>query len=115
MPEEHAVETVGQGYIAAAGANVPPTGAHGRATSEAHLLWVLQGTKAREAALRLLLNRFASDIEAAKELFAATKPAELELQVEYARKLTADYLTESEKLFELVGSLTRPSTGSRIE
>jgi hypothetical protein len=115
MAEEATAETATQGYGAATGTNFPTTGAHSHATSEAHQLWQLQATKVREAALRLLLNRFASDIEAARELFAATKPAALELQVEYARKLTINYLMESEKLFKLVGNLIRPTPDSRIE
>jgi hypothetical protein len=115
MPEEVTADTAGQDHGHAVSTNAPATRAHSHTTSEAHQLWLLQASKVREAALRLLLNRFISDIEAARELFGATKSSKLELQVEYARKLTADYLTESEKLFELVGSLTRPSTDSRIE
>ena len=115
MPEEATAETAGLGYDEDAGNSRSTTQAQKQATSEAHQLWLLQATKVREAALRLLLSRFAGDIEAARELFGATKSSQLELQVEYARKLTADYLTESEKLFDLVGDLIRPRMDPRIE
>ena len=112
MPEEATAETTGQGYGPDAGNGLSTTRAQNQATSEAHHLWLLQATRVREAALRLLLNRFAGDIEAPRELFGATKSSELELRFEYARKLTPDYLTESERLFDLISDSHPTKDGS---
>ena len=109
MPKHATMTTVGQHAPAGSCTKPSLTGpdVRGYATPEAHDAWLHQATKAREAALRLLLNRFTSDIEAARELFGGSKPADVERQAEYARKLTADYLAESEKLFELIAKLNR--------
>lgn len=73
--------------------------------TDAHAAWLCQATNARDAALRILQNRFRDDLEVATQLVGPTKPAAVALQTEYANKLMAAYLAESEKLFELMGKL----------
>jgi hypothetical protein len=72
-----------------------------------HKAWLHQAIKAREAALHLLQDRFRNDLEAAAQLVGGSRPAAIESQAEYATKLKADYLAESEKLFDLMSQLAR--------
>jgi hypothetical protein len=62
--------------------------------------WLDQATKLRDKAFRISQDRFVKELEA--ELVGAIDPDTLALQVESAAKLTADYLAESEKMFELM-------------
>ena len=75
--------------------------------TDSHVAWLRQATNARDAALRILQNRFKDDLEVATQLVSPTKPSAIELQAQYANKLMAAYLAESEKLFELMGRLVR--------
>jgi len=75
--------------------------------TEGHAAWLRHAINAREAALRMLQNRFREDLEVAAQLVGNTKPAAVELQEQYANKLMAAYLAESEQLFELMGKLAR--------
>jgi hypothetical protein len=64
------------------------------------IAWLDQATKVRDEALRLLHDRFLKDLERATELVGPRKSTALALQAEYAEKLTADYLAESERQFK---------------
>ena len=69
--------------------------------------WLDQAKRVRDQALRLMRERFAKDLESAAEIVGSTKPEVLAREAEYARKLTAEYLAESEKLFALMSRLAR--------
>lgn len=74
--------------------------------------WLRGATKERDEALRLLRHRFTKDLEAAAQLVGSRNPKAFASQVEYANKLTADYLTESDKLFTLMNRLRNPPRSS---
>ena len=69
--------------------------------------WLHQARKVRDEALRLLRERFTQDLESAVEILGSRDPEALAAEVEYANRLTADYLAESEKLFALMGRLVQ--------
>ena len=69
--------------------------------------WLDQAKKVRDQALRLMRERFAKDLESAEQLVGSTKADALAREAEYARKLTAEYLAESERLFALSSRLAR--------
>jgi len=75
--------------------------------ADAHDAWLSQARKTRDAALCLLRDRFASDLEAAAQLIGRDRPRAVALQADYATQLTANYLAESEKLFESMSRLAR--------
>jgi hypothetical protein len=88
----------------AAGAKWRPA-AQGPADDQA--VWLEQAKKVRDQALRLLRERFAKDLESAEQVVGSTKPEALAREADYARKLIAQYLAESEKLFALTSRLLR--------
>lgn len=67
--------------------------------------WLNQATRARDAALRLAHDRFIKDLDAAARLVDRTDA--VALAMEYADKLTAEYLTESHKLFQLTSKFVQ--------
>ena len=69
--------------------------------------WLDQARKVRDQALRLMRERFAKDLESAAQIVGSTKPEAVAHEVEYARKLTAEYLVESDRLFALSKRLAR--------
>ena len=76
--------------------------------TDSDIAWLRQATNARDAALSILQNRFRDDLEVATQLVGPTKPSAIDLQAEYADRLMAAYLAESEKLFEVMAKLVRP-------
>jgi hypothetical protein len=74
--------------------------------------WLDQATKMRDKAFRFLQDRFIKDVGEAAQFVRCIDPNALALQKEYATKLTADYLAESEKMFEL---MTRLAQKGRLE
>ena len=70
-----------------------------------HAAWLVQATKVRDEALRLMHERFIKDLEDVTQLVGGNDPIAFRLQVEYADKLTAGYLAESERLFDLMNKL----------
>jgi hypothetical protein len=75
--------------------------------SSDHIAWLDQATKARDAAFRLAHDRFMKDFEVAAQLVGCRDPNTLALEMEYADKLTAEYLTESNKLFHLMSKFAQ--------
>lgn len=71
------------------------------------IAWLAQATKVRDEALRLMRERFSKDLEDVRLFVSCNAPNAFTLQVEYATKLTADYLAESERMFELISKLAR--------
>ena len=69
--------------------------------------WLNQATRARDAAFRLAHDRFIKDLDTAARLVDRTDPNAVALEMEYADKLTAEYLTESHKLFQLMSKLVQ--------
>jgi hypothetical protein len=69
--------------------------------------WLYQAQKVRDEALRLLRERFKQDLELATQLLGSRKPDALAAGADYANKLAADYLAESEKLFGLMSKLVQ--------
>ncbi len=69
--------------------------------------WLDQATKVRDRAFRFLQDRFIKDVGEAAEFVGCIDPNALALQMEYATKLTADYLAESERMFELMSRLAQ--------
>jgi hypothetical protein len=69
--------------------------------------WLEQATKVRNKAFGFLQDRFIKDIDEAAQFVGRIDPNALALQMEYATKLTADYLAESERLFELMSRLAQ--------
>jgi hypothetical protein len=69
--------------------------------------WLDQAKKVRDQALHLMCERFAKDLESAQQIVGSTKADALAREAEYARKLTAEYLAESERLFALSSRLAR--------
>jgi hypothetical protein len=69
--------------------------------------WLLQAKKVRDEAIGLLRERCARDLELAAELLEGRKTEALVIEIEYASKLTRDYLAESEKLFEITRRLVQ--------
>lgn len=66
-----------------------------------------QATKVRDEALRLLHERFSKDLKDVIQLVGCSAPDAFTLQVEYASELTANYLAESERMFDLMSKLAR--------
>jgi hypothetical protein len=77
------------------------------ATDDGKAACLRDAINAREAALRILQNRFREDLEFAAQLVGHTKPAAVQLQEQYANELMRAYLAESEQLLERMGNLTR--------
>ena len=77
------------------------------ATDDGKAACLRDAINAREAALRLLQNRFREDLEFAAQLVGHTKPAAVQLQEQYANELMKAYLAESEQLLDLMGKLGR--------
>jgi hypothetical protein len=69
--------------------------------------WLDQATRARDKAFRCLQDRFIKDVGEAAQFAGCIDSNALARQMEYATKLTADYLAESEKMFELMSMLAR--------
>jgi hypothetical protein len=69
--------------------------------------WLDQATRARDAAFRLAHDRFSKDRDAAARLVGCTDPNALALEMEYTDKLTAEYLTDSNKLFQLMSKFVQ--------
>jgi hypothetical protein len=69
--------------------------------------WVNQATRARDAAFRLAHDRFIKGLDAAARLVHRTDPNAVASAMEYADKLTAEYLTESNKLFQLTSKFVQ--------
>ena len=72
-----------------------------------HAAWLDQAKKVRDQALHLMRERFAKDLESAAQVVGSTKAGALAREAEYGRKLTAEYLAESDKLFALSSKLAR--------
>src|SRR5258708_3157404 len=66
-----------------------------------------QATRVRDEALRLMLDRFGRDLDDVTQLAGCGDPNAFSLLVEYADQLTAKYLDESERMFELMRKLAR--------
>ena len=77
------------------------------ATDDGKAACLRDAISAREAALRILQNRFREDLEFAAQLVGHTKPAAVQLQEQYANELMRAYLAESEQLLERMSNLTR--------
>jgi hypothetical protein len=75
--------------------------------------WLDQAKKVRDQALRLMRERFAKDLESAAQVVGSTKAGALAREAEYGRKLTAEYLAESDKLFALSRRVVRQAPRSR--
>jgi hypothetical protein len=73
--------------------------------ADEYVAWLDQATKLRDKAFRILQDRFIKDVEA--ELVGPIDPETLALQTEFATTLTADYLAESDKMFELMRKLAQ--------
>jgi hypothetical protein len=69
--------------------------------------WLDQAKKVRDQALHLMRERFARDLESAAQVVGSAKSSALAREAEYGRKLTAEYLAESDKLFALSRRLAR--------
>jgi hypothetical protein len=69
--------------------------------------WLAQATRVREAALRLMLERFGRDLTDVQELVGRSDQNAFASQIDYANKLTASYVAESERMFELISRLAR--------
>jgi len=69
--------------------------------------WLEQATKVRNKAFGFLQDRFIKDVDEAAQFVGCIDPNALALQMEYATKLTADYLAESERMFELMSRLAQ--------
>src|SRR6266849_7377620 len=69
--------------------------------------WLNQATRARDAAFRLAHDHFVKELEATAQLLGCTDPNALALEMENADKLTAEYLTESNKLFQLMSKFVQ--------
>jgi hypothetical protein len=74
--------------------------------------WLDQATNVRDKTFRFLQDRFIKDVGEAAQFVGCIDPNALALQMEYATKLTADYLAESEKMFEL---MTRLAQNERLK
>ena len=66
-----------------------------------------QARRVRDEALHLMCERFKQDLAFAAQLLGGKGPDGFVSEVEYANKLMADYLAESEKLFALIGRQDR--------
>ena len=86
------------------GAKRPPTP---QSAVDDQTAWLDQAKRVRDQALRLMRERFAKDLESAAQVVGNTKPEALAREAEYARKLTAEYLAESDRLFALSSRLAR--------
>ena len=67
--------------------------------------WLHQVEEVRKDAARLLRERFAKDLDEGAQFVASRNPEAFASLVRYVDKLTADYLTESEKAFTLIDKL----------
>jgi len=65
-------------------------------------LWLPQARRVRDEGLHLLRECFTKDLDSAAQLFGSRNPEALAFAAEYAAKLSADYLADSEKLFALM-------------
>src|SRR5262245_28231607 len=67
--------------------------------------WQDQAQRARDAALRMMRERFARDLEESGLVLGGNNKSALAVRAEYADALTAAYLIESEKLFSMLRPL----------
>ena len=89
--------------------------------AKAYSTWLERAAKLSNEAFRFAHYRVTKDLEAAAQLMRCNDPNEaLTLQAEFANKLAADYVAESQKMAELVSQLTteghmkpRHTTGGR--
>jgi hypothetical protein len=74
--------------------------------AKACTIWLEEANKVSNEAFRFAHNRLTKDLEVAAQLMRCNDPSEaFKLQAEYASEMAGDYLTESQKMFELVSHL----------
>jgi hypothetical protein len=89
----------------------PPT--YERIAAEA--AWLRQARLVRDEAFGLLRDRIREDLEFAAQVLGGRNSAAFASEVEYASKLTAEYLAESERLFALMSTLVQNGQSRRTE
>ena len=67
--------------------------------------WLSQANRLRDEALRFAQEQFTRELEAAAQLACCTTPtAALAVEAEFASRMAADYLAESQKMVDLLAS-----------
>ncbi len=76
--------------------------------------WLSQANRLRDEALRFAQDQFTKELEAAAQLACCTTPtAALAVEAEFASKMAADYLAESQKMVDLLATWRGAVTPSR--
>jgi endoglucanase Acf2 len=82
--------------------------------AKAYAAWLDQVNELSEEAFRFARRRLDKDFETAKELMRCSDSNQaLNLQSDFASKLVADYLAESERLLQLMGHAATTTEGLR--
>ena len=76
--------------------------------TQTYKAWLDQTNKIQEETVRFAQERFAKDLEAAARLARCSNPTEaMAVQTEFANTMAADYLSESQRVFELMGEIAK--------
>ena len=77
--------------------------------------WLSRASRVRDEALRFAQDRIEKELEVGVQLARCTSPTEaFTVQAEFASKMAADYLAESQKMIELMGEIAKDVTSSPI-
>ena len=76
--------------------------------TQTYKAWLDQTTKIQEETMRFAQERFAKDLEAAAQLARCSNPTEaIAVQTKFANTMAADYLSESQRVFEMMGEIAK--------
>ena len=86
------------------------------AVTNTYRAWVNQANRMQGETMRFVQERFTKELEAAAQLARCKNPIEaFAVQADFAQRMAADYLEESQKLVELTGEIVREiSSGPKI-
>ena len=76
--------------------------------TQTYKAWLDQTNKIQEETMRFAQERFAKDLEAAAQLARCSNPTEaIAVQTKFANTMAADYLSESQRVFEMMGEIAK--------
>jgi hypothetical protein len=78
------------------------------AVTETYKAWLGQASRLQDETIRFAQERFTKELEAAAQLVRCTSPMEaFAVQTEFAQRMAADYIAESQKMVELTGEIAK--------
>jgi hypothetical protein len=81
--------------------------------TQAYRAWFSQATRMHDETMRFARERFTKEFETVVQLTRCTNPGEaLAVQAEFANRLAEDYITEAQRMIELVSEMTTELSSS---